>query len=209
MKIIFYGTRGYTKVKSKLHRKLLGTIISISGYKIYIDCGFNKNLSSKSVIIITKAIPLEVKCDKSKIYTTKSIAKDLRLDGVNIITCGHILKLFNCIRILPIHVIYRLGYEAIGIRIDDIFISHWTTKIPNFNYWLDGLKYYVGNGTRFVKCKKYQSSIISQFRQMEHKNIKSIFTNCGSDVIRNHKNYANLIEPGKIAYDGMVLFIKS
>ena len=202
MKIIFYGSRGSTHVKNKLHKKIVGTIVVCKGVKIYIDCGFNKKIDANSIIIITKAIYIKHICDDipySQIYTTKSIANELELKNVNKFTCGVPIKLMD-VDIFPIRTIYKLGHETIGIQIGNVFIAHWIKKIPNFKYWLPHIKYYIGNGSRW-------KTICRQIKYIP-KGIRCYFTNCGSDIIRDHKNYVRLLDNPtihKIVHDGLVL----
>jgi hypothetical protein len=203
MKIIFYGSRGSTHIKSKLHKKLVGTIVICNKTKIYIDCGFNKRISENSIIIITKPISIKSSYDLpySQMYTTKSIANEIGLKHVNILTCGQYIKLLG-IEILPIRTIYRIGHETIGVQIGNVFIAHWVKKVPNFKYWLPYVKYYIGDGSRW-------KSIVRQIKNISKRagGIRCYFTNCGSDIICNHKYYSELMDLHKIVHDGFELRI--
>jgi hypothetical protein len=199
-RVKFYGTRGHTSTKSKFHKKRTGTMIKINRTHLYIDCGINKKLKHNSAIILTKSPSILVHSINCSIYTTKQIAQDIGIKNVHeIFTCGQKINILG-IDVLPIRTAYGFDRSGIGLLIDNIFISHKAKKVPNIDYWLSGIKYYIGDGSSF-------KSIISQIKSLKKHNIKCQcwFTNCGSDVILNHKNYSKLIDrDGKICIDKLI-----
>lgn len=209
MQVKFYGTRGNTHVKNKYHKKICGTVISIIAtatkktIKLYIDCGYNKQLNDNAAIILTK-IPykMENKFESNRIYATKTIARELKLTNNVEYIPGQKINILG-INVLPIHTIYKLDYGGIGLIINNLFISHCIRKVPNIKYWCSDIKYYIGDGSSF-------KSILSQIKRIREtlsKNIQCWFTNCGADIIRNHKVYSNLInDRAKISCDNMRIF---
>lgn len=203
MLIKFRGTRGSTHVKNKLHKKRTGTIVIIGKVKLYIDCGFSRKHGSNSAIILTKMQSSAKSLLDNKfanVYTTKSIARELDLKVMREFVCGHKINILG-IDVYPIRTIYKLDCDGIGLIIDNVFIGHRIKKVPNLKYWLADVKYYIGDGSSF-------ESITSQIKRIRNSSIrvKCWFTNCGPDVIHNHKNYSNLIDyNGIICHDGLII----
>ena len=204
MRIIFYGTRGSTRTRSRHHKRKTGTLIKISdGSKIYIDCGFNKK-DAAAIIITDRSVRsrIDPENNQSPLWTTKSIANDIGLKTANLFVCGQDTKMCGIV-ILPIHVIYRFGYETIGIRIGKLFVVHHVKKIPNLRFWLSGIRYYVGDGSRFTEHKKRTSSSMTSQVRWWSRVVRCWFTNCGTEVVRNYKHYSLMLDNNKIAHDGM------
>jgi hypothetical protein len=208
--IKFLGTRGRTRTRSRYHFRKVATLIIAGNERIFI--GYNPN--PKKYKITTILIP--------DAHYAGSIKHDISSCEVYSPDFGYTKNKFNIfsgkfkvgnVIITPIRVRYLPGSNTYGFKIQymnkSIFISHELMKIPNIKHNMKDIDLFIGDASSYNKDvimargRKSTYGHSSMVRQQNMvNNIRTIFTNCSSDVIRNHKLYSALIE--SIAYDGMV-----
>lgn len=210
MKIIFLGTRGYLKIKSKRHNKHTSTLIINNNKKVMIDCGLDWSKKVYKIkpdaIVITHAHPdhswgLKEGSPCPVFATSQSweIMKKFKINDnqKNIIHPEVKTNIFGII-FEAFSVVHSIRAPAVGYRISvnkkTFFYSGDLIYINNKKQALADCLLYIADGATInrpmVRKKDDQlfghTTISTQLTWCQKENIPwAIITHCGTQIVKN------------------------
>ncbi len=217
MKLTFLGTKGYIKIKKKLHKMHTSLLISDNKYKIMIDCGEDWLKKLKKIkpdfILLTHAHPDHAFGLKNgadcPIYATKNTFKGIKTfplskEQQKVISIEKPFKI-GSITFTPFSVQHSVLYPAIGYKIsknkkcffyvpDVLWIKKRKKAFQNISFYIGDGATIKGNLVR--KDKKTQelyghANIRQQLTWCKKEKIKKmIITHCGSDIVGQNEKTA-------------------
>lgn len=219
IKIVFLGTRGEIKPKTKRHGKHTSTLICYKGKRLLIDCGYSwlgkLNKIKPDYILLTHAHPDHAWGLKNgspcPVYATKETWKIINEYPIEP-SKKHIIKprKAKCIigiRFEAFPVLHSLICPAVGYRITcgslKFFYVPDVAYIPNIEEAFKGIKFYIGDGATIVRpmirLKGKEIFGHANIRQQltwckKNKVPMMIITHCGSDIVKNEKKALKQIE---------------
>lgn len=214
MQIIFLGTRGGIKIKSKIHYNHSAILIKNKKTKIMIDCGSDYLQLVKKInptaILLTHAHEDHAGGLKNikdiPVYATQDTLnklKKFKIRNANLITSEKSFFISDVI-ITPFNVEHSLIAPACGFRIEigenKFFYVPDLVKIYNARKALNGIQFYIGDGARISRSlirlrdryKMGHASIVKQIEFCKNEGVENfIFTHCGSEIVKQTKEKIN------------------
>ncbi len=214
MKITFFGTRGYIKMRTRLHYYHTATLVSYKGKRVLIDCGLDWlgriSKINPDAIVLTHGHPdhawglsAGAPCPVYATKETWQIIKDYPINDKRFVNPHESLEIQGML-FQVFDVLHSILAPAVGYRITagnvSIFCVHDVLYINERHKALAGIKLYIGDGatliTSFVRKKNGKLfghvPMRTQLAWCKKESVpRAIFTHCGPQVVAQEPRKLN------------------